>query len=389
MTQAPGVRSTPTPQSSLPKKLDDFPKDRFNVLYPSQSIIEISPLQKLSFEVVTIDPDPNNKEVFKVGSHKEGENWVDDYALAKPALEKIAHAAGIIFDPNTTRRVDDQRNPRRVEFQATGALKKPDGTWITDTKTKEIDLDALEAETRQNLEKQAQDGNLHVGSGKDKRKLAFGTPECKAEIERRVRDKMIQVQKFKVALADTGAHNRVIRALLALKPSFSKRDFEKPFVVPHLTLNTEFALADPEMRRELIRQASGSTASVFGGGLPEARPVAQLQAPSPQTMEAIVIEPEEEKEAVPPLNPSDTVNGGTGEIRMSEKDYKAQSAACKREERITEIERLVKVKGYTPNTGSKGPAELADQTQVDYLWFLYSLPDPKPVVEAPLPWGKP
>lgn len=366
------------PQQAL-KKLEDFTPDKFNVLHPSQSIMDISPLQKLTFETVQINPDPKQKDVFKVGSKKEGETWVEELALTKKSLESISYAAGIIWDPHSTHRVDNGMNPRRVEFQATGAMQKPDGTWLVVTKTKEIDLDAIERETRANLESQ----DLYVGSGKDRKKLAPGSAEYKAAFERKVRDKMIQVEKFKVPLADTGAHNRVIRSILALKPNYTAEELKKPFVVPHIGLNTEFALADPELKKELISRAMGSAGAVFGGGhsLPEHRPTAHIPQ-SVQQSDAIVLEPEDDPETRT-TEPEKPANPVTGEVRMSERDYKDQAAACSREERIAEIGRLTRAKNFTPKAGSKTPAELTDTQQVDYLWHLYSLPDVK---QPTLPW---
>jgi hypothetical protein len=284
------MATTQQPVTNLPTRLEDCSPDQYNVLYPSQQVVRVSPLQRLTLEIVKIDPSPDKgRDVFKVGSRKEGDTYVDLLALGKPALQSIAHAAGIVWSPEHTGRSDDGSNPRRVEFVATGAVQKPDGTWYPETCRYEVDLNAIEAETRHSLEKKVRNGHVEVGQGKDKHKLQAATKEAQDWIDLQTKERMLQVARFKVSLADTGAHNRVIRSLLALKPHYTAAELNKPFVVPHISINPDLVMADEELRREVIRASLSSTTRLFG---PTAKPpLLQSRAPDePIRIEAEVAE---------------------------------------------------------------------------------------------------
>jgi len=60
-----------------------FPSNNYNRLAPTDTIMEISPLQKITIEMLTISTNPNDGEIFKIGSRKENGRWEDLYSLSK------------------------------------------------------------------------------------------------------------------------------------------------------------------------------------------------------------------------------------------------------------------------------------------------------------------
>jgi hypothetical protein len=368
-------------QTNLPARIQDYTPEAYNVLYPSQQALTLSPLQVVTPEVVKIDPNPDNKEVFKIGSRKVDGGYVDEYALTKIGLNKIAHAAGIVFDPATTKRADDTKNPRRVEFTATGAIKKPDGSWYPVTASKEVDLDVIEKETRMNLDDMAKDGKLVEWVGKGNKKVfVYKTKECDEEIEKRVATKMIQVEKHKVAIADTGARNRVIRALIAAKGAYTAVELSKPFVVPHVGLNTEFLLADPETRRMIIRQSLESQNMIFGRPQIAAQTQTALLAPANDDDTIDDLEPRDEAVQVVEEKPK-----VVEPPKPTEAEYKQSWLTNTPDERKKEMNRLLELKGEAWLFEIKYE-DITPQRQVDALWHYTNLPD-KPKT-APLPWEK-
>jgi len=254
-------------RSSVPRNFEFYlkRKDAFNVIFPSEKVLDVSPLHKLSAELVRLSGDPEDGEVWKVGISKDpGNLWVELYSLSKRGLQRIAQAAGIVFDPAHTRRTDDRSNPRRVEFQASGSIQKPDGSWYTITHSKEVDLDEIEFEEEQRLRGAILDGDVKVGPGDAEKALVYGSPEAEEEIRRRIKRTMIFWKKNKVAYADTGAHNRVIRSLLNLEPFYTQEDLDKPFVLPRVALNVDFLLKDIELRSHFIKGGLGTVLQLFG-----------------------------------------------------------------------------------------------------------------------------
>ena len=255
-----------TRQPQVPKDFDHYLKRKhnFNVIFPSEKVLSVSPLHKLVPEVIRLSADPADGDVWNVALDREGHGPGSEIlSFSKRGLQRIAQAAGIAFDPEHTRRTDDARNPRRVEYQATGSIQKPDGSWYTVSHSKEIDLDLVEAEQRARLEDEARK-NRAIASQLNPSDTALDAVAGAEEIERRVRQTMLIWTRHKVAFADTGAHNRVIRALLILKPFYTREELARPFVLPRVSLNVEFMLKSLEFKEHLLEGGLSWVWNVFG-----------------------------------------------------------------------------------------------------------------------------
>jgi len=236
-----------------------FPKDKFNRLTPTDTIMEISPLQRVTVEVLTISTDPDDGEIFKIGTKKVGDRWQPLYALTKPSLDRITHALGISWIPRETKRTDDRSDPNIVEFTAVGVYKKPDGSIETIMGTKEIDLTAEEEEMRIAAEEKAMNGNLWI----NKQKMEYGTPECDRAIDFQVRKAINTKRKFKMALAESGAKNRAVRSM-GLKSKYLLQDLQKPFIVPRVNFDPSALMNDPQAKKMLLDNAMSSAKQLYG-----------------------------------------------------------------------------------------------------------------------------
>lgn len=250
-----------------------------NVLLPTQTIQQISPWHAARVSEVKIDPNPNNGEVFKVGSKPGADDKNEDVLyLAKPAIFKIASAAGITWNWNACGPVG---NPTRdyVLYKAVGAIRLPDGSWQPITAHKEIDIPTIEEEVRIQYEKKVNNGfsykvddykgfwkreKFTKKNGEEYEKSIYYLEED--EKRRYVRDKtyadIIQWRKNKLGRAESGAMLRVIRAALGMKSSYTKAELEKPFVVPRIDFTPDFN--DPGVRQALIDHGVAGMTSLFG-----------------------------------------------------------------------------------------------------------------------------
>jgi hypothetical protein len=252
-----------TRQPQVPKDFSHYlaRKDHYNVIFPSEKVLSVSPLHKLIPEVIRLSADPEDGDVWNVGlDHAPQGSKTELFSFSKRGLQRIAQAAGIVFDPLTTHRTDDAKNPRRVEYKATGSIQKPDGSWYTISQSKEIDLDQIEKEERERIGLQVHsEGAMSSAQNQKIEPSAFAE-----EIERRVRQSMLIWTKNKLAFAETGAHNRVIRALLILKPFYTREELARPFVVPRVSLNVEYMLKSLEFKEHLLEGGLSWIWSAFG-----------------------------------------------------------------------------------------------------------------------------
>lgn len=230
-------------------ELKDY-EGKYNVLFPQSQMTQISPYHRIRVEEVKIDPNPDNGDVFKVGSKKVGSNWQDVLSLSKTGILKLATAAGIVWNWQETKVLSSSKD--YVLFQAVGAMRKPSGEWIPLKSTKEIDLDVIEAETYESNLKKAESMNSEQRKGM--------TPELWADTQ--TKNNMIQWKKNKLMRAETGAMLRVVRALLSIKHQYSPQELKKPFAVPTVDFTPDYS--DPEVKRMVAAQSLKSASELFG-----------------------------------------------------------------------------------------------------------------------------
>ena len=95
-----------------------------------------------------------------------------------------------------------------------------------------VDLEVIEQEMRDQYEKKS-----HSLMEQNKKEKKPWTEEQRKEyVEKNIRRDMLQKRKFRLQLAQTGAMDRVIRKILALKGTYKKEEIEKPFIVPKIAL---------------------------------------------------------------------------------------------------------------------------------------------------------
>lgn len=289
-----------------------YKTDQYNVLVPTQHIEQVSPWHAARTSIVNVNPDPNSGDVFKVGSryNEKAKAWEDIYCLAKPALMRIAAAAGIVWNWRESGPTVLQRD--YVCYKAVGAVRLPDGSWQPIMAEKEIDLAVIEEELEEQYTKKA-DGPLGGAEAKayrgEWRKTRIGNEEKNAfflaEDEKprfigsNVRANLIQWRKNKLHRAETGAMLRVIRAALGIKSQYSPVELQKPFVVPRIDFSPDYN--DPSVRQALIQHGVAAMGALFGAATPPPAPQAFVERPAlaapPVEEETPAVEPGSVSEA--------------------------------------------------------------------------------------------
>lgn len=196
-------------------------KENTHLISPATTCARLPEGCSVSINVVWMDP---TKDAHDVGGGK--------VSLLKHALQTLAGAAGVRFDPHSSGRLDDGSDPYYVHWKAVGAWQHLDGSVLPLVGDKEMDL--------------------REGSAQVERILAKATRDPEGQ----VRD----VRAFILAHAQSKAELRAIRKGLGLR-SYSPAELrEKPFVVVKLMFTGHSD--DPQIRRE---NAAAIRATMLGG----------------------------------------------------------------------------------------------------------------------------
>lgn len=233
-----------------------------------------------SVSVVQLKADPNEGDVFKVGKKNDQEV----YAYSKQALEKLASAAGISLRMT---RVDDRKDRNFCEVEAVGVMKNESGQEIVRTASKAFHMDDVEAAAMKE---------------KQRWKPTMTDDEARALVA----NEMAMFRKHLLARTESGAANRVIRALLAIGSGMTAQQIARPKVLVRFDFRPDPG-NDPEMKRMMMDQGFGAQSRLFG-------PVRSERAAEPQTRHlgtAEVIEDDEETARARAL--ADSSPGGEGE----------------------------------------------------------------------------
>jgi hypothetical protein len=230
--------------------LQSYADKRYNILAPTQSICEISPMHRLRVEVVKLSVVDSDRDVY-LSKTFCNEN---ERALGKNGIMKLARAAGVEFVPHLCRRVDDMKDPAYVCYEVVGFIRQPDGRPFFAKGMKEVDLREGGAEEAK-LRKQAA----------AKMKPRYGKPaelNSKAEADAWVAKELLAAREHKLSNCETKAMLRCVRALLQIKPKYTVDELARPFVVPHLDFSPDYN--DPEVRRVMLTAAAQAQACLYG-----------------------------------------------------------------------------------------------------------------------------
>lgn len=205
--------------------------------------------------------------------------------LSKTALDRIAGAAGISWDPRESRRLDDGSDPHYCHYKAVCTVRDFDGTPMTRQGEVEIDL---------------RDGSDEANSS---------TPKSLA-IKR----------KFILRHAESKAMNRAIRKL-GIRGGYKPDELQKPFVCLRTLFTGE--TRDPDLKREFARgimeQFHGSHRAAYGespAALPQYAPPPMQAGHAPPPLGAVpsddeaiepsyfADEPPAQQQAAPPAPPT-------------------------------------------------------------------------------------
>jgi len=199
-----------------------------------------------------------DRETYPVGGSGDDDGrQTGERGLSKVALDKLASALAIDWDPVQSRRLDDGSHAHYCRAKAVGRVRNFDGTWRTIQDEKELDY---------------RDG-APVIEGIRARAKSKNKPDGGA-------GEIAQKRQHIQSLCITEARLRAIRTL-GVRTAYTAEELQKPFIVAQLVFDGRSE--DPEARayfRERIADSfMGSTKSLYGS--PPPAPLLEQGAPPP------------------------------------------------------------------------------------------------------------
>jgi hypothetical protein len=198
-----------------------------------------------------------DRETYPVGGNGDDDDrQTGERGLSKVALDKLASALAVDWDPVQSRRLDDGSHPHYCRAKAVGRVRNFDGTWRTIQDEKELDY---------------RDGSPVIEGIRARAKA-----KNKGDGSREIAQKRQHIQ----SLCITEARLRAIRTL-GLRTAYTAEELAKPFIVAQLVFDGRSE--DPEARayfRERIADSfMGASRSLYGGGPPA--PLLEKPEPPP------------------------------------------------------------------------------------------------------------
>jgi len=219
-------------------ELDQYRQQNCNLLIPDIAIGGLSVFHKPVVDKVTLSPDEKQGDVYN-------DNNARGMVITGKGLAKLATTAGIIWDFNRCRRIDDRRDKNYCAFRAVGGLRKPDGAVVWADASYDIDFDVLWDQLQEK----------YAALAKQKNKDQAWADYCTS------RD-WNQKLTHKLKLCETGAKNRVIRKLLGIKSTYTQGELAKPFVCPRIVFQPDYD--DPDVKKAVLEAHIQSMTGLYG-----------------------------------------------------------------------------------------------------------------------------
>lgn len=366
------MTETATVAIAIPEKwkreVESYEKQRYNVLVPKE-IGQIPPFHMPHMSIVQVDAGKDAGETYPLPGGKFG--------LSKVVLDRIAQAGSITWIPDACQ--SGWRTPRKYRYFAVGVVKGLDAVRRTIIGEKEIDLDVVDEELRQNLPKRWE---------RMERKPHMGFDQW---FKNTLAEESLQFKKHVAARCESGAKNRAIRSAYGLKSSYSAEELKHPFVIPRVV--PSFDLSDPETKKMVLADALGIVPELYGKPIEQKQlPPALPSAPDDEPTLPDVDVPEDRGSGEEQLPLADTpadLPPPPDAVLVFEEAYKQESAAGAKEikeaaiaDQIRALESLMVRKGRRADSLKKPLAQFTRSERQGFFEHLQKQAD----LQAPLPW---
>lgn len=212
---------------------EQFPEGKYNLLVPIKTVAEIAEIHKPVMNVVYISTNEADKEIYL-------QTKPDGWALTKKALTKLMKAAGI--------RIIRSEPVLPTKCEKCAAVNRGIGRPVNCGACPNKDVKHQVTISMPQLTGE----NVEVVASKE---ILYD--DVTARMSAAQKD---EFSKFRSEMCETKALNRALRIAMQIKPTYSKAELAKPFVVAYLVPNLDNAA----VRDEAVRSFFGAAKELYG-----------------------------------------------------------------------------------------------------------------------------
>lgn len=321
-------------KESVENELAEYKKQNANILGPSTKMDGLSEFHKIIVDSVALSINPADGDIYK---HKDkfGDNPAQ-YIISGQGLQRLAVCAGVAWNPLETKATAISQ--KYVAYNAVACIRKADGIPVCFQAEYDVDIDVVEDELRD----QFRDKRKKWEEASWFQKMSKETQDD--YVESALRKELNFKKKHKTKIAATGAKNRVIRALLGVKKTYTILELKKPFVMPRVILQPDYS--DPEVKRMMLAASVQATTGVFGP-VPSQQPET-IDIPNGDYDVQPVPSEDEEPEPQGPGSDNEPEKGG-----LTKEDFQTLPL----DEQLLTLEEMAEEKGYAVPVPIKGMDE--------------------------------
>lgn len=330
---------------SLKKVENEIQKARqsgANLLLPSTNIGELSDFHAPVVDSVYLSPNPKDGDVYPANYQDD----CDEFRLAAQGLRKLSVCAGIMWHPQECGRIDNRSDRDYVSYRSMGGIRKADGVPVWWRGEYDLDFEVIEEELYEQYRQKCKNWKKS-----DDVKQGY--------IKSSVKRDMLFKRRHRIKLAETGSINRVIRAILGLKNSYTREELSKPFVMVRIVLRPDYN--DKEVRAKLADAAIKSMTGVYG-----------VDTPPVNTPQDDIESPTEENIIDVPAMPDDETLPPKEDDEPTEEEIFAGHST---DDQIKTLKDLAKKKGYKLSDLKFPVEQFTEKHRLDFFIMLNGMSD--------------
>ena len=297
-------------QKNPSETLSNYREKGYNILCPTTKIEELPEWHHVVFDLVKLSPNPKDRDVYPKDGKQDG-----PFILTGHALQKLSICAGVQWDPSQTKVTSVDRH--YVSYSALGSLPKVFGQAPFFAEG-DVDMLVEEDKIRGAWESKVKSTHSSLKWLRD-----MSADRQKSYIDDKIRQELNFKRQHRMPLAATTAKNRVLRALLGIKPSYTIPELKREFVMPRIVFQPD--MKDPIVKKALLDGMVASINGVYGGPGPATQIVHESAYEiAPEDFQTVPdddpdpgSEPGAEEETDPGLNRTDDFENADKGVQIS------------------------------------------------------------------------